>query len=74
MFNFIKLLETNKENQVPSNRKYDPVVSIEITKSPKKTEHQIISCSHDRDLRIWTKNLGIFVKKYDLSSFLADNV
>ena len=74
MFNFIKILETSKEHQVPSNRKYDPVVSLEITKSPKQIEHQIISCSHDRDLRIWTKKDGIFIKKYDLSSFLADNV
>jgi WD40 repeat protein len=74
MFNFIKLLDTAKENQVPANRKYDPVVSIDVTKSKNKIEHQIISCSHDRDLRIWNKSDGVFVKKYDLSSFLADNV
>lgn len=37
-------------------------------------EHQIISCSQDRDLRIWGREDGLFLKKYDLSSFLAENV
>ena len=39
-----------------------------------RSEHQIISCSQDRDLRIWGREDGLFLKKYDLSSFLAENV
>jgi hypothetical protein len=50
MFNFMKHLDTSKDKQVPSNRRQDPVVSIEVTSDPNKTEdqHQIISCSQDR--------------------------
>lgn len=51
-------------------------MSIEVTADPEKTEdqHHIISCSQDRDLRIWSRTTGLFIKKYDLSSFLAENV
>jgi len=76
MFNFMKYLDTSKDKQVPANRRQDPVVSIEITSDPKKheQEHQILSCSQDRDLRIWNRADGLFNKKYDLSSFLGENV
>mmetsp|Transcript_9208 Transcript_9208/g.13965 ORF Transcript_9208/g.13965 Transcript_9208/m.13965 type:complete len:306 (-) Transcript_9208:1829-2746(-) len=47
MFNFMKYLDTSKDKQVPANRRQDPVVSIEITSDPKKSEadHLILSCS-----------------------------
>lgn len=54
----------------------DPVVSIEITKDERKKEdeHLIISCSQDRDLRLWSRSNGAQSRKYDLGSFLAENV
>jgi WD40 repeat protein len=36
--------------------------------------NHIISCSQDRDLRIWRRDNGVFVKKYDLSSFTGENI
>jgi WD40 repeat protein len=72
----MKHLDSSKDKQIPSNRRQDPVVSIEVTCDPRKktSEHQIISCSQDRDLRVWNRLDGLFNKKYDLSSFLAENV
>ena len=34
----------------------------------------MISCSLDRDLRVWSRDTGVFIKKYDLSSFTNENV
>lgn len=36
--------------------------------------NQIVSCSQDRDLRIWRRDNGVFLKKYDLSSFTGENI
>jgi len=81
LFNFMRHLDSNRENLVPCNRSkgliqfeigYDPVVCIEITE--KLDTNSIISCSQDRDLRIWRRDNGAFIKKYDLSSFTAENI
>jgi len=72
LFNFLKLLDQSKENLVPCNRRYDPVVCIEVTH--KLDPNSIISCSQDRDLRIWSRESGVFIKKYDLSSFTGENI
>ena len=72
LFNFLKSSEQNKQPQVACNRRNDPVACIEIS-SQLETD-KIISCSQDRDLRIWTKDVGTFVKKYDLSSFTSENI
>jgi len=72
LFNFLKLLDQSKENLVPCNRRYDPVVCIDVT--DKLDSNSIISCSQDRDLRIWNRENGIFIKKYDLSSFTGENI
>ena len=37
-------------------------------------KNQVISCSLERDLRVWSRDTGLFLKKYDLSSFTAENV
>ena len=34
----------------------------------------MISCSLERDLRIWNRDSGSFLKKYDLSSFTNENI
>ncbi len=52
---------------------YDPVMCIDVTEKLVDTNH-IISCSQDRDLRIWRRDNGVFVKKYDLSSFTGENI
>jgi len=73
LFNFLKHLDSqSKESHIPSHRRYDPVVCIDVTE--KLDSNQIISCSLDRDLRVWDRATGVFVKKYDLSSFTAENV
>jgi WD40 repeat protein len=73
LFNFLKPLEpVTKENHIPSHRKFDPVICIDVTE--KLNSNQIISCSLDRDLRVWDRSNGMFVKKYDLSSFTSENV
>ena len=38
------------------------------------SDTNVITCSLDRDLRIWDRNEGTFSKKYDLSSFTAESV
>lgn len=52
------------------------MTAIEVTSDPRKAEdqHLILSCSQDRDLRLWRRKDGLFSKKYDLSSFLGENV
>ena len=72
LFNFLKHLDQSKENLVPCNRRYDPVVCIEVTE--RLDSNSIVSCSQDRDLRIWRRDNGVFVKKYDLSSFTGENI
>eukprot|EP00347_Sterkiella_histriomuscorum_P005755 403355392 len=72
LFNFLKNLDQTKENLVPCNRRYDPVVCIEVTE--RLETNSIISCSQDRDLRIWRRDNGVFIKKYDLSSFTGENI
>lgn len=37
-------------------------------------QDKIVSCSNDRDLRIWKKTDGVFCKKYDLSSFTNESI
>ena len=51
---------------------YDPVVCIEVTE--RLELNTIVSCSLDRDLRIWRRDNGVFVKKYDLGSFTGENI
>lgn len=73
MFNFLKLLDpVTKDKQIPSHGRFDPVVCIDVTE--RLDSNQIISCSLDRDLRVWDRTAGVFVKKYDLSSFTAENI
>lgn len=74
LFNFLKHLDQSKENQVPCNRRYDPVACVEATARLGAGKNLIVSCSQDRDLRIWAKNTGIFERKYDLSSFTGENI
>lgn len=64
--------EVSFESNQFFNLGYDPVVCIEITE--RLELNTIISCSQDRDLRIWRKDNGIFMKKYDLSSFTGENI
>lgn len=47
---------------------------IDVTDNLKDDGNHIISCSQDRDLRIWRRDNGVFVKKYDLSSFTGENI
>ena len=61
-----------KEKFIPSHRRFDPVICIDVTE--RLDSNQIISCSLDRDLRVWDRSNGVFVKKYDLSSFTAENI
>ena len=72
----MKHLDPSKHLQVPMNRRHDPVIALEATSDSRKKEeeHLILSCSLDRDLRIWRRKDGLFNKKYDLSSFLGENV
>ena len=72
MFNFLKHLDQSKEYLVPCNRRYDPVVCIDVTE--RLSENHIVSCSQDRDLRVWRRADGVFVKKYDLSSFTGESI
>ena len=54
---------------------YDPVICIDVTERlVGETGNHIVSCSQDRDLRIWRRDNGVFVKKYDLSSFTGENI
>lgn len=73
LFNFLKSLDPLiKVKHIPNHRKFDPVICIDVTE--KLDSNQIISCSLDRDLRVWDRSTGAFVKKYDLSSFTAENI
>ena len=76
IFNFMKGVDSTKSCQIPQNRKYDPVISIAITDDPKVDDEGqlILSCSQDRDLRLWRRSDGIYIKKYDLSIFLGEFV
>ena len=49
------------------------MVCIDVTEKLGE-KNQVISCSLDRDLRVWSRSTGVFVKKYDLSSFTNENV
>ena len=49
------------------------MVCIDVTEKLGE-KNQVISCSLDRDLRVWSRSSGVFVKKYDLSSFTNENV
>ena len=74
LFNFLKHLDnTQKQYNTPSHRRYDPVVCIDVTERL-GDKNQVISCSLERDLRVWSRDTGLFLKKYDLSSFTAENV
>jgi WD40 repeat protein len=48
------------------------VACIEVTH--RLTENKIITCSADRDLRLWKREGGGYLKKYDLSSFTGENI
>jgi len=48
-------------------------VCIDVTEKLGE-KNQVISCSLDRDLRVWQRDTGVFQKKYDLSSFTNENV
>jgi WD40 repeat protein len=36
--------------------------------------NQVISCSLDRELRVWDLDSGKFIKKYDLASFTQEAI
>lgn len=50
------------------------MICIDMTENQDYNNNSIISCSQDRDLRIWKRDNGVFVKKYDLSSFTGENI
>ena len=73
LFNFLKNADPNSKGmQLSCNRRNDPVASLETTSG--LDQDKIVSCSNDRDLRIWKKNDGSFLKKYDLSSFTNESI
>lgn len=73
LFNFLKNADPNSKGmQLSCNRRNDPVACIEVTNGLE--QEKIISCSNDRDLRIWKKEDGISSKKYDLSSFTNESI
>jgi WD40 repeat protein len=73
LFNFLKNADPNSKGmQLSCNRRNDPVACLEITHGLE--QDKIVSCSNDRDLRIWRKEDGVFSKKYDLSSFTNESI
>lgn len=73
LFNFLRNADPNSKGmQLSCNRRNDPVACLEITNG--LDQDKIVSCSNDRDLRIWKKNDGSFLKKYDLSSFTNESI
>lgn len=72
LFNFLKHLDQSREAMVPANRRNDPVACIEITTT--LPENKILTCSTDRDLRIFLREKGTYFKKYDLSCFTDENI
>lgn len=73
LFNFLRNADPNSKGmQLSCNRRNDPVSWLEVTHG--LDQDKIISCSNDRDLRIWRKEDGAFIKKYDLSSFTTDPI
>jgi WD40 repeat protein len=81
IFNFMKQLDHSKNALVPCNRSNkdlsnnlgnDPVASIEITQNLK--ENRIVTCSVERELRIWNRDGGQYIKKYDLTSFTSNQI
>lgn len=69
LFNFLRPLDQSQPHrQVPSHRRFEPIQCIDVS------DRNVISCSLDRDLRMWDRTKGTFCKKYDLSSFTAEAV
>ena len=74
MFNFLKVIDAPKRAHIsPSNKKYDPVVCIEVMESEKEQDC-LLTCSMDGDLRMWSRNEGTFIKKFDINSFVNESV
>jgi WD40 repeat protein len=68
-FSFASSLSAEvKSRQPPSHKKDDLIQSLEMNSG------QVISCSLNRELRIWDSASGKFVKKYDLASFTQETV
>ena len=66
--------EESNEETIQDTTPEDNQRRSRSTRNVRGGRHWIISCSQDRDLRIWNRLDGMFIKKYDLSSFLAENV
>ena len=65
-------LEVIQHAILSSHRRYYPFVCIDVTERLDE-KNQVISCSLERDLRVWSRDTGLFLKKYDLSSFMTEN-
>lgn len=69
LFNFLKKVpESVKSRQPPSHRRLDLIQCVDSSKQ------YVISCSLDRELRVWDALNSKFVKKYDLASFTQEAV
>jgi WD40 repeat protein len=63
LFNFLKNVDKRQKSQVaPSHRRQDQIQCLDVHND------QIVTCSLDRELRVWDMD-GKFIKKYDLTSF-----
>ena len=66
-----KPIEQRRAMYIPSHKPDTTVNNVLITSTLRKTEH-ILSCSMERELKIWNRDTGTFIKKYNLSSFTSN--
>lgn len=69
MFNFLRVMHPElKKRQPPAHRRGDLIQCLD------KSRNQVISCSLERELRVWDLTSGRYLKKYDLASFTQEAV
>jgi WD40 repeat protein len=63
MFNFLTPKPDSKKHQPPAHKRSDLIQCLDMT------ERKLISCSLERELKIWDINTNKFLRKFDLASF-----
>ena len=74
LFNFLKYIDnSSKECQTPVHSKNDSICSVDIT-DMSIGHGYIVTVSNEGDLRLWTRERGAFIKKFDLNSIMQDYI
>ena len=70
LFNFLKYIDnTAREYAIPVHSKYDAISCIQIT-DENDGQDKIMTVSNQGDLRLWTRDKGTFIKKFDIASIM----